>query len=332
MSMMMIDGQSDPIGFRAGPGIDLKQALVQGAASLPEPNAESSMESGSDSSAPMRTGVQAWLWQAGQTALLSQEQEVYLAQRIESAREREDWREERRIKERLIAANLRLVANIARRYNQRGLPVEDLMQEGTIGLMRAVERFDWRKGHRFSTYAVWWIRQSILRALAEQSGMIRLPAHILERVNRIYQMRDALTVSLGRVPSQAEIAEKLGMSEAELGRLVRAAAEPKSLESPISEESRSRLADTIEADETQDPIANTVQGAQRAALLGALDDLNEQERKILLMRYGLAETEPMTVEETSRTLRVSRERVYRIEAQALKKLRRRISLERLFET
>ncbi len=330
---MMIEGQDPALGFRGvtGAGIDFTQALTQNSVGGPDQKSGLPEASSSEATAPMRTGVQAWLWQAGQTALLTPEQEIDLARRVENARERKDFREERRIKERLIAANLRLVASVARKYNQRGMPIEDLMQEGTLGLIKAVDRFDWRKGHRFSTYAVWWIRQAILRALSEQSGMIRLPAHVAERVNQIRQTRDSLSTQLGRPPSQAEIADAMQMSEADLGRLLRGAAEPLSLDLPIGEEGERCLADMIEADERQDPIANTVQGARRVALMGALDDLNEREREILCMRYGLPDSEPMTVEETSRVLRVSRERVYRIEAQALKKLRRRISLERLFE-
>ncbi len=276
-----------------------------------------------------KVGVPAWLQRAGRGTLLTHEQEIALAQRMESAREQLNRKEEERIKERLVAANLRLVATVARRYAGHGLPLEDLMQEGTIGLMTAVERFDWRKGYRFSTYAIWWIRSAINRAIVDQAGLIRLPAHITDTLSRISKLQGILAQRLGRMPTEAEIAAEIGMSETDLSELLRDSVEPVSLDAPVDEQGSSRLADMIPDTDTQDPVAAVTRYSLQDAIQNALEELLPREKQVLHLRYGLDGNEPHTLEETSRALKLTRVMVYKIETLALKKLRRRDQIQHL---
>ncbi len=276
----------------------------------------------------LEESTQAWLRRAGRVALLTHDQEIALAKRMESPRSDV---EAKQAKDALISANLRLVASVARRYLGHGMPIEDLMQEGTIGLIRAVERFNYRKGYRFSTYAIWWIRRAISRAIADQARLIRLPVHVTDTLGRINKTRGALRERLGRTPTRAELAEAMKMPEEKLSDLLRGAVEPLSLETPIGEEGESRLADLIPASDAQNPMVEATRGALRDELMIALDELTPREKDVIMLRYGLDGDEPRTLEEVGRALEVTRERVRQIESSALAKLRKRTRTRRLRE-
>ncbi len=303
--------------------------------------------------------TQAWLRRAGRTRLLNHEQEVMLARRIEMANlhkaelqrridialehnESDDAAKDQdrleacilmaaEAKETLVMANLRLVASVARRYLGHGMPIEDLMQEGTMGLMRAVDRFDYTKGHRFSTYAIWWIRRSISRAIADQSRLIRLPVHVTDTLGRINKTRGLMRERLGRTPTRTELASELSMTEDKLAELMRGAQEPLSLEAPIGEEGDSRLADLIPAADSVNPAQAAGHMALRDEIMAALDELTERERDVIMLRYGLDGDEARTLEEVGRALDVTRERVRQIESSALGKLRRPAYTQRIAE-
>ncbi|HZT41238.1 MAG TPA: sigma-70 family RNA polymerase sigma factor [Chthonomonadaceae bacterium] len=274
------------------------------------------LEPGSD----LEESTQAWLRRAGRMALLTHEQEIALAKRMETARTPD---EARVAKDTLILANLRLVASVARRYLGNGLPIEDLMQEGTIGLIRAVERFNYRKGYRFSTYAIWWIRRAISRAIADQARLIRLPVHVTDTLGRINKTRGTLRERLGRMPTRAELAAAMTMTEEKLTELLRGAVDPLSLETPIGEEGDSRLADLIPAPDAHNPAIEATREAIRTELMAAINELTDRERDVIVLRYGLDGDEPRTLEEVGRALEVTRERVRQIESTALMKLRKR---------
>ena len=280
----------------------------------PEPTAE------------LEESTQAWLRRAGKVALLTHEQEISLARRMETPKSPRDFEDARGV---LISANLRLVASVARRYLGHGMPIEDLMQEGTIGLMRAVERFNYKKNFRFSTYAIWWIRRAISRAIADQARLIRLPVHVTDTLGRINKTRGALREKLGRMPTRAELAEGMSMTEEKLSELMRGAIEPLSLETPIGEEGESRLADLIPAPDAHNPVAEATRGALRDELEAALDELTPREKEVIRLRYGLDGNEPRTLEEVGREMEVTRERVRQIESSALGKLRKRGKSRRL---
>jgi RNA polymerase primary sigma factor len=282
----------------------------------------------SEESSELEESAQAWLRRAGRVTLLTHEQEIALAKRLENPRSRRDAED---AKNTLIMANLRLVASVARRYLGHGLPIEDLMQEGTIGLMRAVERFNYRKGFRFSTYAIWWIRRAISRAIADQARLIRLPVHVTDTLGRINKTRGTLRERLGRQPSRAELAQELAMSEDKLTELLRGAVEPLSLDMPIGDEGESRLADLIPATDAHNPVLEATQSALREELLVALDELTQREQDVIKLRYGLDGDEPRTLEEVGRALEVTRERVRQIETSALMKLRKHGRTRRLTE-
>lgn len=284
---------------------------------LPEP------ESNADDfepSAELEESAQAWLRRAGRVALLTHDQEIALAKRMENPK---NPRDAELAKNELTMSNLRLVASVARRYLGHGLPIEDLMQEGTIGLIRAVERFNYRKGYRFSTYAIWWIRRAISRAIADQARLIRLPVHVTDTLGRINKTRGTLRERLGRMPTRAELAEAVQMSEEKLSELLRGAVEPMSLETPIGEEGESRLADLIPAADAENPVIKATQTALKEELLAALEDLTPREKDVIILRYGMDGDEPRTLEEVGRALAVTRERVRQIETSALSKLRKR---------
>ena len=276
----------------------------------------------------LEESTQAWLRRAGRVSLLTHEQEIALSKRMESPRSALDAEEAKNV---LVMSNLRLVASVARRYLGHGMPIEDLMQEGTIGLIRAVERFNYRKGYRFSTYAIWWIRRAISRAIADQARLIRLPVHVTDTLGRINKTRGALREKLGRMPTRAELAANMSMTEEKLSELLRGAVEPMSLETPIGEEGESRLADLIPATDAQNPVAEATRGALREELMLALEELTDREKSVIMLRYGLDGDEPRTLEEVGRALEVTRERVRQIETSALGKLRKRSKTRRLRE-
>ncbi|NTV62870.1 MAG: RNA polymerase sigma factor RpoD [Oscillochloris sp.] len=291
------------------------------------------------SDALLGDSVRLYLREIGQVPLLTAEQEKRLAQTIEKGQNaerkiasvppdsieaiqlRRQIEQGNEARQQMAAANLRLVVSIAKRYRDRGLPLLDLIQEGSLGLLRAIEKFDHDKGFKFSTYATWWIKQALSRALADQSRLVRLPVHLGETLNRIQAARRQLTQSLGREPNDSELALALSMSEEKLRELRRTAQDPVSLATPVGEEADSTLADFIPDPHALDADDAAASGMLRQQIATALDQLTERERKVLELRYGLADGQPRTLEEVGRAFGVTRERVRQIEVKALRKLR-----------
>ena len=259
--------------------------------------------------------VRAYLKRIGKVSLLTREDEVRLAKRIE--------RSDMAAKNALIEANLRLVVSIAKRYNGRGLTLLDLIQEGNLGLIRAVEKFDWRRGFKFSTYATWWIRQAVTRALADQSRTIRIPVHMVERMNRVARARRALSQKLGREPTPAEIGREVDLPPSQVEEIMGLGQEPVSLEAPVggARESDARLADFIEDLYSAAPHEAVAATLRERDVKAALASLPWRERRVLELRYGLSGEEPMTLEAIGVEVGVTRERVRQIESRALLKLK-----------
>jgi RNA polymerase primary sigma factor len=257
--------------------------------------------------------LQLFLKDIGKVPLLTAAQEVELAKRIE--------RGDHSAKQAMVEANLRLVVSIAKRYRNQGLPFLDLIQEGTIGLVRAAEKFDYRKGFKFSTYATWWIRQAVARAIADKGRTIRMPVHVVEKLNRILRSERKLRAERGREPTIEEIARELEMSSEEVEHIRRSAQTPVSLEKPVGDDDESEFGHFL-ADESAplpDELAETA--LQREALHTILAALSERERRVLELRYGLDGQQPRTLDEVGRAFNVTRERIRQIEHQGLKKLR-----------
>jgi RNA polymerase primary sigma factor len=257
--------------------------------------------------------VGSYLREIGRVPLLTQAQEISLARRVE--------RGDGSAREQLIGANLRLVVSVAKRYTGRGVLFLDLIQEGNIGLMKAVEKYDWRRGYRFSTYATWWIRQSISRSLADQGRTIRVPVHMVETINRLSRVRRNLLQELEREPTVEELAEALGVTPARIEQINRFAMEPVSFDAPVGGEDDAFLGDFVEDDETSRPHIAVYDQISREEMRDALEKLPYRERKVLELRYGLDGEEPKTLEETGRHFGVTRERVRQIEIRTLFKLR-----------
>jgi len=262
---------------------------------------------------PLDDSVRMWLREIGKTPLLTIHEEVSLAKRIEAGDEE--------AKSVLTEANLRLVVSIAKRYSGRGMSFPDLIQEGNIGLIRAVEKFDYRKGYKFSTYATWWIRQAITRAIADQGRTIRIPVHMVETINRLIKTQGQLLQDLGREPTLDEVAYEMGIPPDRVSEIIRIAPEPLSLETPIGEEEDSRLADFIEDQEAISPAEAASNLILREKIEESLNNLTPRERDVLKMRFGLDDGYSRTLEEVGRHFKVTRERIRQIEAKALKKLR-----------
>lgn len=257
--------------------------------------------------------VKMYLKDIGQVPLLTTDEELELAQKMSEGQEA--------AKKRLSEANLRLVVSIAKRYVGRGMLFLDLIQEGNLGLMKAVEKFDYQKGFKFSTYATWWIRQSITRAIADQARTIRIPVHMVETINRLVREQRILLQELGREPTLEELAERMGISIERVSEIQKIAQDPVSLETPIGEEEDSHLGDFIEDDKTptaSDSVASTMLKEQIARVL---DTLTPREEKVLRLRYGIDDGRPRTLEEVGKEFNVTRERIRQIEAKALRKLR-----------
>ena len=265
--------------------------------------------------------VKMYLKDIGKVALLTAEDEVELAKRMEEGDE-----EAKKI---LSEANLRLVVSIAKRYVGRGMQFLDLIQEGNLGLMKAVEKFDYTKGFKFSTYATWWIRQAITRAIADQARTIRIPVHMVETINKQVRATRQLLQKLGREPSPEEIAEYLGCPEEKVREIQKIAQDPVSLETPIGEEEDSHLGDFIEDDRALSPSDVAESNMLKEQLIQVLNTLTPRDEKVLRLRYGLDDSHPRTLEEVGKEFNVTRERIRQIEAKALRKLRHPNRLKKL---
>lgn len=257
--------------------------------------------------------VRMYLKEIGKVPLLSAEEEIELAKRMEQGDEE--------AKKRLCEANLRLVVSIAKRYVGRGMLFLDLIQEGNLGLIKAVEKFDWRKGYKFSTYATWWIRQAITRAIADQARTIRIPVHMVETINKLIRVSRQLLQELGREPRPEEIAKEMNLSEEKVREILKIAQEPVSLETPIGEEEDSHLGDFIPDDDAPAPAEAAAFSMLKEQLVDVLDTLTPREQKVLRLRFGLDDGRARTLEEVGKKFDVTRERIRQIEAKALRKLR-----------
>ena len=261
---------------------------------------------------PSLDSLRLYLRSIGRVSLLTAEQEVQLARRIE--------RGDMRAKEQMIEANLRLVVSIAKGYLGRGLTFLDLIQEGSLGLIRAVEKFDHRRGFKFSTYATWWISQAVTRAIADKGRTIRIPVHMVEKLNKVVHVERQLVQTLGREPTAEEIAAELDCSVREVRDILRMAQQPVSLEKPIGEEEESELGDFVEDQTAESPFELASENLRRDNVRRALQALPQREREVIEMRFGLGGGRPRTLEEVGRTFNVTRERIRQIENHTLKKL------------
>ena len=265
--------------------------------------------------------VRMYLKEIGTVALLSGEGELELAKRKQDGDEY--------AKQKLIEANLRLVVSIAKRYTGRGMSFLDLVQEGNLGLIKGVEKFDYTKGFKLSTYATWWIRQSVTRALADQARTIRVPVHMVETINKMSKMQRKLTLELGYEPTVAELAEALEMTEEKVMEIMQIAREPASLETPIGEEDDSNLGDFVADANVVSPEGNVESVMLREHIDSLLSELKERERQVILLRFGLEDGHPRTLEEVGKEFKVTRERIRQIEAKALRKLRNPVRSKRI---
>jgi RNA polymerase primary sigma factor len=262
---------------------------------------------------PSLDSLRLYLRSIGQVELLTAAQEVELAKRIE--------RGDMLAKRQMVEANLRLVVSIAKGYLGRGLSFLDLIQDGSLGLIRAVEKFDYRRGYKFSTYATWWIRQAVTRAIADKARTIRIPVHMVEKLNRLAHVERQLVQRLGREPEPHEIAAELRWSLSDVRDMLRVAQTPISLEKPVGDEDDSELGDFVADDANAEPFEEASEHLQREGVRRALDALPERERQVIELRYGLSGLEPLTLEEVGRTFGVTRERIRQIESNTLKKLK-----------
>jgi RNA polymerase primary sigma factor len=265
--------------------------------------------------------VRMYLREIGRIPLLSAEEEVALAKKIEQG---DEWS-----KKRLAEANLRLVVSIAKKYIGRGLSLLDLIQEGNTGLLRAVEKFDWRKGYKFSTYATWWIRQAITRAIADQARTIRIPVHMVETINKLIRVQRQMVQELGREPLPEEIAAEMQIPVEKVENIMKISQETVSLEAPVGEEEDSRLGDFIEDKEAVSPEESAIAQLMKGHITESLGLLAPREQKILRMRFGLEDGKTHTLEEVGREFGVTRERIRQIEAKALQKLKKHENTQKL---
>jgi RNA polymerase primary sigma factor len=272
---------------------------------------------------PSLDSLRLYLRSIGRVELLTAEQEIELARRIE--------RGDMVAKRHMVEANLRLVVSIAKGYLGRGLSFLDLIQEGSLGLIRAVEKFDYRRGYKFSTYATWWIRQAVTRAIADKARTIRIPVHMVEKLNRVAHVERQLVQRLGREPEPEEIAAELQWNVREVRDILRVAQLPVSLEKPVGDEEESELGDFVADDTAESPFESATESLQREDIQRALDALPERERQVIELRFGLRGSEPLTLEEVGRAFGVTRERIRQIETNTLKKLKQLPEAQRLRE-
>ena len=265
--------------------------------------------------------VRMYLKEIGNVPLLTTEQEVELAKRVEAGDEE--------AKKQLTEANLRLVVSIAKKYVGRGMPFLDLIQEGNMGLMKAVDKFDYTKGYKFSTYATWWIRQAITRGIADTGRTIRVPVHMVETINKTLRMTRTLLQELGREPTPEEVAERLNVSVSRVREVLKISRDPVSLDTPIGEEDDSHLGDFIEDDSALSPADSAAFSMLRAELATALESLTDRERQVVKLRFGLEDGRARTLEEVGKEFNVTRERIRQIEAKALRKLRNPVRSKRI---
>lgn len=267
--------------------------------------------------AEVRTSLQAYLDSIGQYPLLTAEEEVQLAKRIK--------RGDRAARERMTASNLRLVVKIAKEYNGYGLPLEDLISEGNIGLMRAVEKFDPKHGTKFSTYASWWIKQAVRRAIANQSKTIRVPVHVADKIQKMRRLGHRLAEELGREPDDAELAEELDLSESKVAQLRNAGLQPLSLDAAMgTDDDTATLAEIIGDQNAEDPSQRLTDDNMQETVLAALSVLNERELKIIALRFGLEGHKELTLADIGKKFKVTRERIRQLQNSALNKLHKRI--------
>ncbi len=289
--------------------IDVDPAMFSDEEAVDVENIDLSVPDGVSIEDPVRM----YLKEIGKVPLLSAEEEIELAKRMELG--------DQEAKKRLAEANLRLVVSIAKRYVGRGMLFLDLIQEGNLGLIKAVEKFDYRKGYKFSTYATWWIRQAITRAIADQARTIRIPVHMVETINKLIRVSRQLLQELGREPSPEEIAEEMGMPADRVREILKISQEPVSMETPIGEEEDSHLGDFIEDDNVPAPADAAAFTLLREQLDEVLNTLTEREQKVLRLRFGIDDGQPKTLEDVGKRFNVTRERIRQIEAKALRKLR-----------
>ena len=303
----VVDGESDGHNGRVDGHVEA--TVVQPIAPAPEQAKRAEIDLTVE---PSLDSLRLYLRAIGRVNLLTAEQEVLLARRIE--------RGDMRAKQQMIEANLRLVVSIAKSYLGRGLTFLDLIQEGSMGLIRAVEKFDYRRGYKFSTYATWWIRQAVTRAIADKGRTIRIPVHMVERLNKVVHVERQLVQQLGREPTPDEIARELDTTVREVRDVLRMAQQPVSLEKPIGEEEDSELGDFVEDQTAESPFELAADHLRRENLRRALAALPEREREVIEMRFGLVGERAYTLEEVGRAFNVTRERIRQIENHTLKKL------------
>jgi len=292
----------------------LEEAQIEVVERTDEPAGEAEQAVVAHEAAEISTDtLQLFLKDIGRVPLLTAAQEVELAKRIE--------RGDHTAKQAMVEANLRLVVSIAKRYRNQGLPFLDLIQEGTIGLVRAAEKFDYRKGFKFSTYATWWIRQAVARALADKARTIRMPVHVVEKLNKIVRTERALRAKVGREPSSEEIAKELELHTAEVEQIRRSAQTPISLEKPVGDDDESEFGHFLSDSTALLPDELAEETMRNESLRAILQTLSHRERRVLELRYGLDGEQPRTLDEVGRTFNVTRERIRQIENQSLKKLR-----------
>ena len=293
------------------------EAAAEAASRAGDSDKEISLEEQLDLSVPegiaIDDPVRMYLKEIGKVPLLTADQEIELARRLEEGDEG--------AKQQLAEANLRLVVSIAKRYVGRGMLFLDLIQEGNLGLIKAVEKFDYRKGFKFSTYATWWIRQAITRAIADQARTIRIPVHMVETINKLIRVSRQLLQEYGREPTPEEIAREMNISESKVREIIKIAQEPVSLETPIGEEEDSHLGDFIPDDDAPAPAEAASFALMKEQLMEVLDTLTPREEKVLRLRFGLDDGHQRTLEEVGKEFNVTRERIRQIEAKALRKLR-----------